>query len=82
MSSTAFQEARKMNFIDYTNQRTRKGELMKDYQPLQNIDYAPHRRTDEPEEYQDGSGAIRWLAVAVICWIVCLVLAAKAGYFS
>jgi hypothetical protein len=70
-----------MNYYnDYSNQRTRKDELMKNETPL--IDYAPHRRTDEPAEYQDGAGALGWLAVAAVCWIVVLVLMAKAGYFS
>ena len=69
-----------MNYIDYTNQRTRKDELMNKETPL--IDYATHRRTDEDAEYQDGSGAIKWLAVAAVCWIVVLVMAARAGYFA
>lgn len=70
-----------MNYYnDYSKQRTRKDELMKNETPL--IDYATHRRTDEPAEYQDGSGAIRWLAVAFICWVVVLTLAGKAGYFA
>ena len=69
-----------MNYIDYTSQRTRKDELMKNETPL--IDYAPHRRTDEDAEYQDGSGAIKWLAVAAICWAVVLVMVARAGYFA
>lgn len=69
-----------MNYIDYTNQRTRKDELMNTEKPL--IDYATHRRTDEVGERQDGAGAIGWLAVAAVCWIVVLVMAAKAGYFQ
>jgi hypothetical protein len=69
-----------MNYIDYSNQRTRKDELMNKETPL--IDYAPHRRTDEVGEKQDGAGAIAWLAVACGCWIVILFLMAKAGYFN
>jgi hypothetical protein len=69
-----------MNYIDHSKQRTRKDELMNKETPL--IDYAPHRRTDEVGERQDGAGAIGWLAVAVVCWIVVIVMAAKAGYFA
>ena len=69
-----------MRYIDYTHQRTRNGELMNKETPL--IDYATHRRTDEVVGRQDGAGALGWLAVAAVCWIVVLVMAARAGYFA
>lgn len=68
-----------MRYYDYSSQRIKKDELVNTEKPL--IDYAPHRRTDEVGERQDGAGAIGWLAVAVVCWIVVIVMAGKAGYF-
>jgi len=36
------------NFIDYQKPDTRKGELMKEFKPLQNIDYVnSHKRCDD-----------------------------------
>lgn len=71
-----------MNHIHYSNERTKAGELMSKEVPLQKIDYAHHRKTDRKPEYQDGSGAIFWLAVCAVSWIVVLVLAGNAGYFN
>ncbi len=52
-----------------------------DYLPLN--DYANHnRKTDAKPEKQDGAGAIAWIAVAAVCWIIILALAASAGYFN
>lgn len=68
-----------MNYIHYTNQRTKAGELMNKEKPL--IDYVNHDRRRKPE-YQDGSGAIFWLAVCAVCWIIALCLAGHAGYFN
>ena len=39
-----------------------------DYLPLNKYDFC--RRTDEDPEYQDGSGALGWIAVAVVCNIL------------
>lgn len=71
-----------MNHIHYSNERTKAGELMSKEVPLQKIDYAHHRKTDRKPEHQDGSGAIFWLAVCAVCWIVALCLAGHAGYFD
>jgi len=68
------------HYNDYSSQRIKKDELMKNETPL--IDYAKHRRTDEIGERQDGAGALGWLAVAAVCWIVVIVMAARAGYFA
>jgi hypothetical protein len=47
--------------------RKRSKEVMK-YRPLQQIDYS--RRTDEPVEYDDCTGAvIIWAVVAAIGWV-------------
>lgn len=70
-----------MNYIDYERQTTRKGELMNKEKPL--IDYVNHsRRSDAKPEYQDGSGAIFWLVVCAVSWIIILCLAGHAGYFD
>lgn len=70
-----------MNYIHYSKERTKAGELMNQEKPL--IDYVNHsRRTDSEPEYQDGSGAIFWLAVCAVCWIIVLCLAGQAGYFD
>ena len=71
-----------MNYIHYSKPDTRKGEIMEKYTPLQKIDYAMVRKSDRKPEYQPGSGAIAWIAVALLCWIVVLVLAGNAGYFN
>lgn len=39
-----------------------------DYLPLNKYDFC--RRTDANPEYQDGSGALGWIAVAVVCNIL------------
>lgn len=49
---------------------------------LQQVDYVHHRKTDRKPEHQDGSGAIFWVAVAALCWIVIICLCAYAGYFD
>lgn len=67
--------------INYSSDIIKKGELEMDFKPLQQIDYA-HRKTDQQPERQDGSGAIIWVAIAALCWIVILGLCAKAGYFN
>lgn len=70
-----------MNYINYSNERTRKGELMSKERPL--IDYVSRcRKTDQQPERQDGAGAIGWIAVALVCWVVVLFLAGSAGYFN
>lgn len=69
-----------MNYINYSNERTRKGELMSKEKPL--IDYVSHcRKTDQQPERQDGAGAIAWVAVA-ICVGVLFLMAGNAGYFN
>lgn len=71
-----------MNYIHYSKPDTRKGEIMDKYTPLQNVDYAMNRKSDRKPEHQPGAGAIAWAVAAIVCWIVVLVLAAKAGYFN
>lgn len=69
-----------MNYINYSNERTRKGELMSKEKPL--IDYVSHcRKTDQQPERQDGAGVIAWIAVA-ICVGVLFLMAGNAGYFN
>lgn len=51
-----------------------------DYLPLNRYDFA--RKTDQQPERQDGAGAIGWIAVAAVCWVVILFLAGSAGYFN
>lgn len=51
-----------------------------DYLPLTRYDFA--RKTDQHPERQDGAGAIGWIAVAALCWVVILWLAGNAGYFN
>lgn len=51
-----------------------------DFLPLNKYDFC--RRTDAEPEYQEGSGAIFWLAVCAACWIIALCLAGHAGYFN
>lgn len=47
------------------------------------IDYVSHcRKTDQQPQRQDGAGAIGWIAVAALCWVVVLWLAGNAGYFN
>lgn len=70
-----------MNYIHYSKEQTKAGELMNKEKPL--IDYVNHsRRSDAKPEYQDGSGAIFWLAACAACWIIVLCLAGHAGYFN
>ena len=71
-----------MNYIHYSKPDTKAGEIMDDYTPLQKIDYAAVRKSDRKPEYQPGAGAIGWLAVAAVCWVVVLWLAGSAGYFN
>lgn len=69
-----------MNYINYSNERTRKGELMSKEKPL--IDYVSHcRKTDQQPERQDGAGVIAWIAVA-FCVGVLFFMAGNAGYFD
>lgn len=69
-----------MNYINYSNERTRKGELMSKEKPL--IDYVGHcRKTDQQPERQDGAGVIAWIAVA-FCFGVLFLMAGNAGYFN
>lgn len=70
------------NFIDYHKPDTKAGELMKEFKPLQNIDYVHHRKTDRIPERQDGAGALYWIVAAATCWIVIIALCAGAGYFD
>ena len=67
-----------MNYINYSNERTKAGELMSKEIPLQKIDYA-HRRTDANPEYQDGSGALGWIAVAVLCNVLLVIIGVCYG---
>lgn len=62
--------------------KTKAGEIMDGYRPLQKIDYAHHRKTDRTPEPCDGIGAIFWVMVAAVCWIVIIALCASAGYFN
>jgi hypothetical protein len=71
-----------MKFINNSNERTKAGEIMDGYRPLQNVDYAHHRKTDRLPERQDGAGALYWIVVAATCWIVIIALCASAGYFD
>lgn len=66
-----------MNYIDYDRNITKKGEIMDKEKPL--IDYVNHRRTDEHPEYQDGSGALGWIAVAVVCNILLVLIGVCYG---
>ena len=68
-----------MNYIHYSNERTKAGELMNKEVPLQKIDYAHHRKTDEKPEYQDGSGAIFWLAVTALCNVLLVLVGVYYG---
>ena len=67
-----------MNYINYSNERTKEGELMSKEVPLQKIDYA-HRRTDANPEYQDGTGASVWIAAAVVCNILLVIIGVCYG---
>ena len=51
-----------------------------DYLPLNRYDFV--RKTDQQPERQDGAGAIGWIAVAAVCWVVIWWLAGSAGYFQ
>lgn len=67
-----------MNHIHYPNERTKAGELMSKEKPL--IDYVNHsRRTDAEPEYQEGFGALRWVAVAFVCNVLLVIVGVCYG---
>ena len=67
-----------MNYIDYSNQRTKAGELMNTEKPL--IDYVNHsRRTDRKPERQDGAGAILWIVVMFLCNVLLALIGVHYG---
>ena len=65
--------------LTYPNERTKAGELMSKEVPLQKIDYAHHRKTDRKPEYQDGSGALGWIAAAVVCNVLLVIIGVFYG---
>jgi len=66
-----------MNHIHYSNERTKAGELMSKEKPL--IDYVNSRRTDAEPEYQEGFGALRWVAVAFVCNVLLVIIGVCYG---
>ena len=48
-----------------------------DYLPLNKYDFC--RRTDANPEYQDGSGASVWIAAAVVCNILLVIIGVFYG---
>ena len=65
-----------MNYINYSKERTKAGELMSKEKPL--IDYV-NRKTDRQPEYQDGSGAIFWIAVMFLCNVIMALIGVYYG---
>lgn len=65
-----------MNYIHYSNQRTKAGELMNQEKPL--IDYV-NRRTDAKPERQDGAGAIFWIVVMFLCNVLLALIGVHYG---
>lgn len=65
-----------MFFTDYSNQRTKKGELMNKQTPL--IDYANNRRADDDlkasEKLGHAAKVCAMLAVCTLGWIVIIEL--------
>lgn len=43
------------------------------------IDYVNSRRTDAEPEYQEGFGALRWVAVAFVCNVLLLIIGVCYG---
>jgi len=48
-----------------------------DFLPLTKYDFC--RRTDANPEYQDGSGALGWVAVAVLCNVLLVIIGVCYG---
>lgn len=48
-----------------------------DYLPLNKYDFC--RRTDAEPEYQEGFGALRWVAVAFVCNVLLVIIGVCYG---
>lgn len=72
-----------MNFIDYHKPDTRKGELMKEFRPLQNVDHVNnHKRCDDDLRLAERlATASKYIGIGLFCfaaWYVILDLTFKA----
>lgn len=62
---------------DYSNERTKTGELMDKYTPLQKIDYATRRADDDLKASEKLGHAAKVCAMLAICtlgWVVIIEL--------